>query len=157
MSDLEFPANLVVEFKDALVRTPSIDTVLTRALRPTDPNRSAGVYALEWMPGEYGIGFPPEPIDGQYVVHIQLLVKHADEEEARAQHSVLSKSIRAMVYRDRTLQVRLPQVSETDRGVTEKVLKWRIRAQRYLSNEVQGTFLYLSTTEVVVTTENGLS
>lgn len=149
---LAFPDNIVVEFKTALAALPGIHSVSARPLRVNDPNACAGVYAMDWMPGEYGIG-QYDPFLCRYAVNIQLLVKHMQEEEARAQHSVLSKSIRVMVYRDAGLRIRLPQLSETSSGVTEKLSRWNVKAQRFLSNEVQGQFLFLSTTEVTVECE----
>lgn len=157
MADLAFPDNLVNEFKTSLAQLPGIETVVGRALRMSDPNASAGVFATEWLPGEMGIGKPREPLDNRYTIVIQLLIKHMNEEEALAQHSVLSKSIRVMVYRDADLQVRLPQLSEESSGVRERVLKWGVRAQRFLSNELDKQFLFLSSTEVVVTTETGVA
>lgn len=154
---LAFPDNLVAEFKTALIDLSGITAVLGRPLRMADPNASVGVFSVEWLPGEMGIGQPQEPIDGRYSVTIQLLVKHMNEEEALAQHSVLSKSIRVMVYRDAGLRVRLPQLSEASSGVIERVLKWGVRSQRFLSNELDKQFLFLSSTEVVVTTSTGIA
>ncbi len=152
-----FPDNIVQAFKTALLTLPGITTAVGRPLRMIDPNASVGVFAEEWLPGEWGIGQPREPLDNRYGIKIQLLIKHANEEEARAQHSVLSKSIRVMVYRNSALQLALPQLSETSDGVRETVLKWDVRAQRFISNEIEGEFLFLSSTEVIVTTETGVA
>ena len=156
MAEIAFPANIVETLKLSLVELDGVTTVLGRALRMVDPNASVGVFATDWHGGEMGIGHPPEPLDNKYNIVIQLLIKHMNEEEALAQHSVLSKSIRVMVYRDPALRVRLPQLSEASSGVTERVQKWGVRAQRYLANELDGQFLFLSSTEVEVTTETGL-
>lgn len=153
---LQFPDNIVQEFKSALAGLGGIDAVVGRRLRMSDSNACVGVFAEEWLPGEMGIGQPMEPLDNRYTITIQLLIKHAQEEEALSQHSVLSKSIRVMVYRDPDLRVRLPQLSETYMQRRESVQKWDVRAQRFMSNEIEGTFLYLSSTEVIVTTETGI-
>lgn len=153
MSDVEcFPANIVSAVLLSVEDVEGIEAVVGRPVRPLDPNACAGVYAVDWLPQDYSIG-QHEPAIAKYCVNIQVLIKHMNEEEARLQHSVLSKRVRTMVSRDTDFRVRLAALSETSMGVTERAQKWSVRAQRFLSNEIEGQFLFLSTMELVVDVE----
>ncbi len=149
---MPFPTVLVDALSDELALTTGAGKVLRRPLRPTDPDRSIGVVAIDWTPNAMVIG-QHEPAVAVYVLSIQAFVKHADEEEGRDDHADLAQQIRSMLYRNVGLRVRLAGLSETADGLTERVQRWGIRQQRYAANEVDGEFLYLSTTEFWIETE----
>lgn len=96
---------------------------------------------------------PSEPTISTYVIGVQAFVKDFSEERGLARHSVLSKMIRSMLYRDAPLRVGLSALSVTMNDSVERSQRWGIRAQRYLSNEIDGNFLYLSTLEFWLDTE----
>lgn len=163
-SEAVFPNNVV----DLLAtRTRLLDDGLTnstyrRPLRESDPNTAAGVFAATWTPDEEsmemrGLGVsnpgPSEPTIQRYVIGVQAFVKDFDEERGLARHSVLSKMIRSMLYRDMALRVGLAALSVTMNDSVEKSSRWGIRAQRFLSNEIDANFLYLSTLEFWLDTE----
>jgi hypothetical protein len=131
-------------------------TVLRRPLRESDPVQSAGVFATQWLPDEEshemkGLGHDPS-ID-RYNVALQAFVKDMDEERGLAVHSVMSEMLRTMLYRDTALRVGLSSLSTNLNGVQKRTTRWGISTQRYFSNELQGSWLYLSTLEFWLETE----
>ena len=165
ISDLTpvFPNNIIeiVATRIALLDDSLTNSTFRRPLRESDPNTAAGVFAATWEPNEdsmemRGLGFnpaPSEPTISTYVIGVQAFVKDFDEERGLARHSVLSKMIRSMLYRDTPLRVGLSALSVTMNDSVERAQRWGIRAQRYLSNEIDGNFLYLSTLEFWLDTE----
>lgn len=150
-----FPNNVVIALAEAMEnRVDGLrGVVLKRPLRKIDPGPSVGIFAVDWRPESYDIG-KPDPAIHSYLFGIQALVKNGDEEIGRLEHGLLSKMVRVMLYRDDSLRVRLSGLTDTTLGVTERTLRWGVRQQRYIANEIQGTFLYLSTTEVWLETES---
>lgn len=149
---LDFPENVVEELAISLDVLEGIDVVVKRPLKPTDPNGAAGVYAVSWNPEGYQIG-QYDPAVTQYLFAIQTFVKHGDDEGGVALHSRLAKRVRVMLYRDDELRVRLGTLYTDESGIIERTQKWGVRTQRYLSNELQGTFMYLAVTEMYLETE----
>jgi hypothetical protein len=148
----EFPNNVVEELKVSLEELEGVDVVLRRPLKPTDPNGSAGVFAGTWTPQEMVIG-QHDPAVTRYSVVIQTFVKHGNEEEGVVLHSQLAKRVRVMLYRDPELRVRLGTLSTDEDGVRERLQRWGVTTQRYLSNEIQNNFLFLAVTELWIETE----
>lgn len=153
-----FPNNIVEMIK---VRIPvSVDTdvtVVRRPLRPTDPNQSIGLYPDTWAPDEDSFEINPQmkniPTLQDYRVFVQSFVKHADEEEAINTHAVMAERIRSMLYKDTLLQQAFSQLTYSSGGKTERAQRWGPRAQRFMSNEVSGSFLQSSITEFWLQTE----
>lgn len=150
-----FPGNIVWMLAAGASRVPEVDVVLRRALRVTDPHRSVGVIAMDWNPEQYEIGTGAmEPTLACYNFRVQYMVKMAgDEALAMQQHASGSKSVRTMLYRDAEFNVQLRSLSETDYGRTEQVKKFTIKGQRYLSNEISGTFIHISSIDLSVDVE----
>lgn len=148
----DFPNNVVAELKATLAARPELDVVVARPLKPTDAHKSAGVFAVDWNPQDMVIG-QWDPAVTRYMVGIQTFVKHGNEEEGIALHTTLAKMVRVMLYRDEGLRVRLGDLSTTELGVTERMQRWGVQTQRYISNEMEGTFLYLAVTEMFIETE----
>jgi hypothetical protein len=129
-----------------------------RPLRASDPVQSIGVFAETWMPNPDSLEMrgavgSQEPTLSTYHISIQCLVRDMDEERGAAAHATLSKIVRAMLYRDDTIRIGLHLLTATVEGSTETTKTFGIRTQRYLSNEVQGTWLYLSQIEAWLETE----
>lgn len=126
--------------------------VFRRPLRASDANQCIGIFPSVWMPDErsqeMGRTNPGEPTVQRYHLTVQAFVKHMDEAEGSSCHSVLSGRIRSMLYRDAALRLGLTSLSFASDGVTERIMRWGITSQRFLSNEVQAAFLYLSTLEI---------
>lgn len=149
---LDFPDNFVAEIKTALEARDELDRVVARPLNPTDAHLSAGVFATEWAPREMVIG-QYDPAVSRYGAMIHTFVKHGNEEEGISLHNRLAKMVRVMMYRDEPLRVRLANLSTTEFGVTERIQRWGVSTQRYISNEFQGSFLFLAVTEMWIETE----
>jgi hypothetical protein len=154
-----FPNNAV---ELIATRSQSLDTdlfVVKRPLRESDPAQSVGVFGSQWNPTEDSYemtGYQPsihEPTLSAYLIGVQAFVKDMDELNGLATHSVLSKMIRVMLYRDDSLRVGLRSLSVVMNGSTERTQRFGIRTQRYLSNDLQGVWLYLSTLEFWLETE----
>lgn len=156
-----FPNNIISLLK---VRSGYLDPpklkVYQRPLRPSDPSETVGFFAAQWEPNNNSFEMtgqpspgPSEPTLQTYLIACQAFVKDFNEERGLAKHSVLSKMVRAMLYRDDALRVGLSALSVTMSGSTEQARRWGIRTQRYLSNEINTEFLYLSTLEFWLETE----
>lgn len=156
MSDLTmFPMNCVDEIRASFVQylDPEV-AVIRRPVRITDPNRSVGIFPVNQEPVESSqqIG-QMEPVLSQYLLRVQLLVKHADEEAGRRLYAVDTTSLKVILYRDPGLRMRLAALSHTIMGTTERFKKFTVRSQRFLNNELGTQFVYLSVTDLVVETE----
>lgn len=157
-----FPNNAVelVVARIKLLDESLANSTYRRPLRESDPNTSCGVFAATWEPDTDSIEMrggsnpaPSEPTIQTYMLGVQAFVKDFDEERGLARHSVLSKMIRSMLYRDTPLRVGLSALSVTMNDSVERVQRWGIRQQRYLSNDIDGNFLFLSTLEFWLDTE----
>jgi hypothetical protein len=133
--------------------------VTNRPLRESDPNQSIGVFGMQWMPDEETFemrGLPAgisEPTISRYVISLQACIKDMDEARGAEVHATLAKMIRTMLYRDEALRVALRQLSVTMSESVERTQRFGVQTQRYLSNELEGAWLYLSTLEFWLETE----
>lgn len=150
MSDIPvnnvFPASIVRVLATNFTRVPGVDKIFKRRLRPIDPTRSVGVFSFDWLPGQMQIG-QADPGTAVYNLRVECLIKHMSEEEGMTEHSVFSKQIRAMLYRDPQLRADLT-MSDTSFGVIERLKDFRVLLQRFSSNDIGGTYNYLSYMDV---------
>jgi hypothetical protein len=153
-----FPNNIIKILADSATALDGDLSIFRRPLRTSDPNQSIGVFPGQWVPDErtqeMGRINPGEPTMQQYIVGVQAFVKDGDEEVGLARHSALSYAIRSMLYRDASIRLGFQSLSYTSNGVTERLRRWGIRSQRFLSNELSGSWLYLSTLEVWAETDS---
>lgn len=132
-----------------------IPAIYARPLRPSDPAVSIGVMPVDFASNLDSIEFSSnEPTLNTYVWAVQNLVKDSNEETGMLMHGLVSKAIRAMLYRDTALRVALSELSENSLGITERTQRWGVRQQRYANNEIDGVFTFLSTTDFWVETES---
>jgi hypothetical protein len=128
-----------------------------RPLRSSDERQCVGVWPASWAPIPQTTEMLGKPnFDAtlnRYTIAIQGLIMDMDEEKGLARHSILSAKLRAMLYRDAPLRVGLTALSVTDTGGTEHVQRCGVNAQRYIANEVEGSFIFLSNLEVFLETE----
>jgi len=150
--EVGFPNNVVEVLSDEFGSIENLQYVLKRPLNSTDPDMSIGIYALDWVPQSFEIG-QYEPVLATYHYALQAFVKHANEEEGILKHTLLSKLVRSMLYRETSIRVRLGALSETSLGIKERTQRWGVRQQRFISNELEGQFLFLSTMELWLETE----
>jgi hypothetical protein len=152
-----FPNNVVTALKTVL---PGIDESLqafSRPLRPSDPNMALGIYATMWAPEEdsYEMGhpFPHESTLQTYQIGIQTLVKDGDTQRGLAISTILTKRIRAVVYRNQPLRIALGSLYVQDDVSRESMRRWGIRNQRFMSNDIEGTFVTISVLDLWLETE----
>lgn len=157
--DLEavFPSNVVQCLAIVLPGVDADATLYRRPLRGTDPNYAIGVYATLWTPDnesfEMGPKMDPEPTLQQYQIGIQTLVKDGDPQRALRVGSILNKRVRGVLYRNQPLRVALGQLQVTDGGYTESFRRCGIRSQRYMSNDLEGAFVFISVIDFWIETE----
>lgn len=154
-----FPYNAVSLILEGVERLDEDLFVTNRPLRESDPNQSVGVFGMQWMPDEESFemrglaGGISEPTLSRYIISLQACIKDMDEVRGAQTHATLAKMIRTMLYRDEALRVALRQLSVTMSGSVERTQRFGVQTQRYLSNELQGAWLYLSTLEFWLETE----
>lgn len=165
---LIWPNNAVAAIAEQAEKLDEEVHVFRRPLRESDPNVSLGVFASEWIPdpqsfemGQRTLGqdvqaqvFHSGPTLQQYRIFIQAFVKDMDEYRGLSKHSVFAKMVRDMLVRDPETIVALRGLSVvgTD-GLTERSQRRWIANQRYISNEISGSWLYLATIEFMIETE----
>lgn len=153
-STVVFPNNVISLLQPLLAGIDADITVKRRPLRNDDPNESVGIYGSVRQPDtqslEIGHQNPHEPTISRYHLGIQGFVKDGDEERGLAIHAILSQKIWSVLYRNATVALNLPLLTVTDGN--ERVRRWGVENQRFLSTEIEGTFLYLSTLDFWVET-----
>lgn len=156
-SEAVFPYNFVRCLNIVL---PGIDedvTVYNRPLRPTDPNYALGIYGTLWQPNEesyeMGHGAPSEPTLSSYQVGVQTLTKDGDTERGLVTSSILANRVRAVLYRNEPLRLALGSLYVQDGNSRESMRRWGVRSQRYMSNDLEGTFVTISVLDLWIETE----
>lgn len=154
-----FPNNAVTKIADqARLIDPEL-FVVRRHLKPSDSTQSVGVFGDNWNPNESSYemrGVPAgrhEPTLSRYNITVQAFVKDMDEERGLAVHGVLAKVVRSMLVRNNNLRVGLLGLSVTMDGSTERTKRFGVSRQNFISAELSGTWLYLSTLEFWLETE----
>ncbi len=154
-----FPNNVVQAVTAVLEGChPAFDGhAFPRQLRPTDPNPCIGVFPALWIPvqeslemGHHPVG---EPTFQRYTISVQALNKDADKDIALARHSTIATLVRRTLYRSDPLRVMLRSLTANDGGVQESFRKLTIGTQRFLSNDVNGQFVFLSVLDLTLETE----
>lgn len=150
-----FPVNVIDEVKTSLTQYMGEDVaVIERPLRIADPYRAIGIFPTVSEPlqesAEIG-GW--EPTLQRYNYRIQCLVRHQDEVLGRRLYAVDTKIIKTILYRDNDLKTRLAALSDESVGFRETFKRFVVGSQRFLNNELNGQFTYLSVTEFFVETE----
>ncbi len=163
-NNTSFPNNIVLLLKQELKKIdPAIGdsdgiAIYTRPIRKGDPVQAIGITAALWSPQEgstemLGIDSRTGSTINQYVIGIQTFIQHMDEEEGLQLAATLAGIVRAKLSMDLPLRVALGQLQSTEFGYTESFKKGTVQGQRFLSNEIEGSFYHLSNLEYVVETE----
>lgn len=151
-----FPNNIVKTLSPRIQAIDADFTVLNRPLRPTDPNFSVGVFSTEWVPDEqsFEMGNEPQtPTLGNYYVGIQTLVKSPDTDLGLFASGIFIHNVRMMLYRDSVLRGQLTSLVTTDMWGTESLRRYGTQRTGYISNEIDGTFLSVSSMDLFFETE----
>ena len=148
-----FPAAVIEVLEDELPNHFPDYEILTRPLAQTDPALSVGVFATDWRPepGSEEIG-GLQPTINNYLIRLQAMTKNTDRQEGRANASTAGSLLRTMLYRDPTLRVRLTQLQYEAMGGVERLQRYGVQTQRFLNNELRGTFVHFVSTDFWVQT-----
>lgn len=157
--EVYFPWNAVDIIAYRLSLVDADVQAFRRRLYSTDPAQAWGVSPATWSPNQEslemrGADIAQEPTIQHYGVVVQAMVKDTDEERGIAVHSKMSKIARSVLLTDIPLRDSLRSLATDLYGVRERTLRWSIRSQRFLSEELNNQFTYLSTIEVQLETEN---
>ena len=152
-----FPDNVIRVIVPYMAGLDHDLTVVRRPLRPSDPDHAIGLFPVLWAPQddsyEMGHSSPHEPTLQNYQIGVQGLVKHGDEPTGLTIHSILAMMIRRVLYKDQNLRNDISSLVVADGGLVERSRRMTCRLQRYMNNEVEGQFVFVSTCEVIVETE----
>lgn len=151
----EFPNNAI---ELIIARIPTyVDAdlkVYKRMLRPTDGTQCVGVFPSTKLPNQQSVEIQSvEPTLKTYNIILQAMVTDTDEAACISVHSILSQRLWRMLYRDNALHAGLTALSVTADNSIERTQRRGITLQRYLSNEVQGSFIQTCWIEFWLETE----
>lgn len=153
-----FPGNVIAAIKPRIAALDADLFVVSRPLQPTDPQQSVGIMPVQWGPRpeslEMGGAFPGEPTLQRYDFVIQCMIKDTDQQSGPAVISSLSTMVRRMLYRGNGLAIDLSSLTSSALGSTERTQRWGVTNQRFLSNEISGNWIFVSTLEFWVETES---
>ena len=150
-----FPGNVIDMVKPRLQTLMPDHILVERPVRFLDPERTVGIYIVDWTPDDrsHEIG-QLEATLATYLFRIQNMAKAADEVYGRSIFQFDSKTVRVLLYRDPTLAVGLPTLTEEALGVRESVKQWGVVKQRFLNTDLQGSFTFVAQTDFWVQTES---
>jgi hypothetical protein len=160
-ADTEFPNNIialiaarVTTFCDPGAAVGEELQVYKRPLRTSDPTQSVGVFPSMKRPDNTSIEMASvEPTLKRYSVILQTVVQDSDEAACISVHSILSNRLWRMLYRDSALAAGLTALAVSADNSIERLQRRGVELQRYLSNEIQGTFVQTSWIECWFETE----
>lgn len=155
--DIEFPNNVLALLG---IRIPQrVDdsiTVLMRPLRTSDASMSVGLFPAMGNPDITTIemsGRQTAPTIKRYSCVMQSVVIDTDEEAAISVHSILTNRLWRLWYHDIPLDAGLTALAVEVDNSRERMQRRGIQLQRYLSNEIQGSFIQTSWIEFWFETE----
>ena len=153
-----FPNNIVLALRDRLLALNPDVPVFTRPIRVGDPVYAWGITAGAWLPNEDSwemVGSRPlsSPTLNQYMIGIQSFNQNMDSVEGLQVAASMAGFVRNMLSRDADCRVQLAALTSTEFGFKESVQRFRIQGQQFMSNEIDGAFLFLTNLELVVETE----
>lgn len=154
----EFPNNVISLIAMRIPQVVDADlTVVKRPLRTSDPSQTVGLFPSLKSPMDASLetsgGGPYSPTISRYNIILQTVVKDTDEQSAISVHSVLSNRLYRMMYRDNPLHLGLTALAVTADNCVERMQRRGVQMQRYLSNEIQGSFIQTSWIEFWFETE----
>ena len=157
-----FPMSLVTPIMESFERLLPEHQVVARSLGLSEGTDTIGVFPSAWRPIEnstlmgmtLGNMASTEPSLGSYAIRIQNLRIDADEIIGREAFNNTCKKIKAILYRDPVLQLALRSLTEELLGTVERMKKFDIVKQDYLSSMTNMGMFYLGTTEVIFQTES---
>lgn len=159
-SDAEFPNNVISVMATRIPQyiDPDVRT-FKRSLKTSDPSQVVGLFPSLKVPNEQsweiggGADSRGESTIKRYTVIAQSYVKDTKEENAISVHSILANRLWRMWHWDYPLHVGLTALQVVANNTTERFQRRGATSTRYLSNEIQGSFLQTSWIEFWFETE----
>lgn len=156
--ELEFPNNAIALIAARAKQVVDADlNVFKRPLRTSDPSQSLGIFPSLKAPDAGSIETQGVdlrvPTIARYNVILQAMAKSTNEEEAISIHSIFANRLYRMVLTDIPLHTGLTALSVVANNTQERMQKRGVQVQRYLSNEVQGSFVQTNWIEFWFETE----
>lgn len=158
---IEFPNNVIELLAIRAKQYVDPDLFIAkRPLRTSDHGQSVGIFPSlkvpdqsSWEVGGAGSQASGEPTLKRYTVILQSYVKDSNEERAISIHSILAARLWRMVFWDNPLHVGLTALQVVANNTTERFQRRGVSLARYLSNEIQGSFIQTSWIEFWFDTE----
>lgn len=156
----EFPNNAIAVIAARIATYVDTDVkVFLRPLRTTDGTQALGIFPSTKLPdptsqeikGDYPNSV--EPTLKRYNIILQALVTDTDEQAAISVHSIFNQRLWRMLLRDPVLATGLTSLFVDADNSRERFQRRGITLVRYLSNEIQGTFIQTSWLEFWLDTE----
>lgn len=153
-----FPSNIILALKPHIQALDPDVTILTRPINRSDPVQCFAIFASGWVPDDdsnelRGIGGFTGPTINRYTVAIQSFNQDMDEERGLAVQARMATAVRMKLSRDMDVRVALGALQSSAFDCTERFMRSVFQQQRYLNNEIEGQFLFLSSTELLIETE----
>lgn len=148
-----FPDLILDYLAEKLIHIEGVEVIVKRSLNELDENGTLGIQASMWQPVDYEMGgITDEPSFVEYEFILGHMVKDAEQEVGQQVHRQVAKSLLDMLYRDQDFAVGFHTLMAYDDVTmrTERVLTYKVTAQRYASNEIAGNFVSMSATELNV-------
>lgn len=154
----EFPNNVVQLLATRALQVVDPDLlVVLRPLRDSDQGQVLGIFPTLKVPDMTTIETDgsqiSEPTINKYSCIMQSVVTDTDPEKCVAVHSIFANRLWQMYYRDIPLHVGLTALAVVTDNSREKFQRRGVALQRYISNEVQGSFICTSWIEFWFDTE----
>lgn len=155
-----FPESIVDALKahlgpddDGVPQVEGITAAFARQLRRSDVNGGLGIHVDDWVAIDYEMGGTGllRPTVKEYNLTLAHMVKNLAEEPGAKTHREVAKSLLAMLVEQSPLTVALRQLVGIGDTYTERIDKWQVPGQKFADNEIEGSFVYLSATELTIT------
>lgn len=155
-----FPNNIVLAVKTQLETMTAMEdvSIFLRPIRKGDPVQCIAVNAAMWTPDENSSEFTgmtglKGPTINRYLISIQTFNQDMDEQRGLQTQAAMATAVRIKLSRDMDVRVALATLESEEFGFTERFTRSEFLSQRFLSNEIDGQFLFMSNTEFLVETE----
>ena len=157
-SEAIFPNNVTIALAAEFAKIDSAVPVFKRPIRVGDPVQAWAIVPATWEPDNDSWEFRGDqnlssPSLYRYVIAIQCFNQDMDGERGLAVATQMAGIARNILSRSVDVRVALSLLSHSEHGFTERFKKGYVLGQRFLSNEIDGHFLHLSTLEFLIETE----
>ena len=131
-----------------------VDNITNKGLTEKSPNMSIAIIEDEAVPLSFDISSQIAQTSEQYRILIQFLVRSASEEEGKEERRIVTRRIKhSFLRRNGNIFEPLLTAKDEDTGYNEKPRKYEIERTRFDNDVINGQYLYVSETSILVQTE----